>query len=357
MESPPRKQTQRRRHQTIVSPALQRDIRSLKRVGLILALLPLTAAVYLITLFPSGFFMAPQEAWTRPLAPAWRFGLSPRTVSFQSADGIPLKAWWERAWSVPVPKCTVILVHGSQSNKTGMAFTAGRLLLQGFSVLLLDLRAHGESGGNYSTLDYKEALDVEAAVRWVEANASGDRIALLGHSSGAVAALLAAAQTPGLAAVVADSAYLDKTDVLRRENDFLSHPPPNAAAVPFARRMRLWLFMAPGSSWLSRETFRLRTGVPFDAPEGYVRDAVGRIDRTPVLYLASENDPNVPRAATGELYRLTASPRKRLSIQPGAFHSALGGDPRGYIATVAAFLDAALGTKPVSLPEPIEPEL
>ncbi len=357
MKSSPEEETPRRhgRH-TVVSPTLTRDLRRLRRLAPLLTVFPLAAVAYLIGLFASGLVMGPQEAWKKPYAPARRFGLSPETVSFQSADGIPLKAWWERSWSVPVPKCTVILVHGSQSNKTGMAYTAARLLPQGFSVLVLDVRAHGESGGDYSTFGYKEALDVEAAVRWVRAHASGDRIALLGYSSGAVAVLLAAARTPGLAAVIADSAYLDTTDVLRRENHFLAHLPPKAA-VPFTHRMRVWLFTAPGFAWLSREAFRLRTGVPFDPPEANLRDAVRRIDRTPVLYLASEKDPVVPRAATEDLYRSTASPRKQLSIQPGAYHSAIGGDPHGYMAVVTKFLDGVLGTEPVSVPEPVNPRL
>ena len=353
MDSPAEKETPRRHHRTTVSPALQRDVRRLKRAAPFLALLPLAAVAYLIALFPSSFVIGPQEAWTRPLAPASSFGLSPQTVSFQSADGIPLKAWWERSWRLPVPKCTVILVHGPQSNKTAMAYPAARLLPQGFSVLLLDLRAHGESGGAYTTFDYNEALDVQAAVQWAKTH-TGGRIALLGYSSGAVAALLAAARTPGIAAVIADSAYLDKSDVLRREKDLMAHPPPGAT-VSFAYRIRLKLFTAPGFSWLSRQAFRLRTGVPFDAPEGYVRDAVRRIDRTPVLYLASENDPIVPRAVTEEIYRSTASPRKQLSIQPGAFHSAMAGNSRGYIAVVTAFLDNVLGTQPLSLADPIEP--
>ena len=347
MEPPAEKETTKRHRATVVSPALQRDLRRLKRAAPFLALLPIAA---FITLFPSGLAIVPQAAWTKPVATARRFGLSPQTVSFQSADGIPLKAWSEQAWSVPVPKCTVILVHGSQSNKTGMAYTAARMLPRGFSVLVLDLRAHGESGGHYSTFDYKEALDVEAAVRWVRAHPGGDRIALLGYSSGAVAVLLAAARTPGLAAVIADSAYLNKTDVLRREGELLLHAPPGA--VPFAHRVRLWFFTTPGFAWLSREGFLLRTGVSFDGPEGYVRDAVKRIDLAPVLYLAAEKDPVVPRAVTEELYRLTASPRKQLSIQPGAFHSAIGGNPRGYMKTVAAFLDGALGTEPISPAEP-----
>jgi alpha-beta hydrolase superfamily lysophospholipase len=356
METPATQEMPRWRDETIVSPSLARDLRRLKRAAPFIVVLLLVIVVCLLALFGSGLVMGPQVAWKRRLAPARRFGLSPQTVSFQSADGIPLKAWWEKSWSVPVPKATVILVHGSQSNGVGMAYIAARLLPQGFSVLIPDLRAHGESGGEYSTSGYKEALDVEAAVRWVKTHVSGDRIALLGYSSGAVASLLAASRTPDLAAVIADSAYLDTTDVLRRERQYLAHPPPKAV-VSLKYRLRLWLFTAPGFSWLSRGAFRLRTGVPFDPPEANVEDAVRRIDRIPVLYLAAEKDPVVPRAVTEELYRATASPHKQLSIRPGAFHSAIGGDPRGYIATVTAFLDGALGTQPVFEAAPINPEL
>ncbi len=352
MEPPPKKETPKtatplQHRPTFVSPALQRDMQRFKRAAPFLLALPL---LLLITLLPAGLVIGPKPAWSRQIASARRFGLSPQTVSFQSADEIPLKAWYERAWTVPVPKCTVILVHGSQTNKTGMGYTAARLLPHGFSVLMLDLRAHGESGGKYTTFDYREALDVEAAVRWVKAHNKGEPIAILGYSSGAVASLLAASRTPGIAAVVADSAYLDKTDVLRRERELLSHAP--ADAVPLSHRLELWFFTTPGFAWLSRVGFFLRTGVGFDGPDGYVRDAVKRIDRTPVLYLAAEKDPVVPRAVTDELYRLTPSPGKQLSIQPGAYHSALGGDPRGYITVVAAFLDNVLGTQPVSPAEP-----
>ncbi|HXN45354.1 MAG TPA: alpha/beta fold hydrolase [Bryobacteraceae bacterium] len=344
----PKTETPKLQHrETFVSPSLQRDMQRFKRALPFLVAFPVLC---LITLLPAGLVIGPKDAWTRQIAPARRFGLSPQTVSFQSADEIPLKAWYERAWSVAVPKCTVILVHGSQTNKTGMGYTAARLLPHGFSVLMLDLRAHGESGGKYTTFDYREALDVEAAVGWLKAHNKGEPIAILGYSSGAVAALVAASRTPGLAAVVADSAYLDKTDVLHRERDLLAQAPPGA--VPLSHRVQLWFFTTPGFAWLSRVGFFLRTGASFDGPDGYVRDAVKRLDRVPVLYLTAEKDPVVPRAVTDELYRLTPSPHKQLSIRPGSFHSALAGDPRGYITVIAAFLDNVLGTQPVSPAEP-----
>ena len=343
--TPPR--SHRRSRSTIVSPSLTRDLRRLKRAAPLTVVLFLAIVAAWIGYFGSGIAMGPQEAWAKPFATARRFGLSPRTVSFTSSDGIPLKAWWERPWSVATPKGIVILMHGSQSNKTSMGYTAARLLSQGFSVMLLDLRAHGESGGEYTTFGYKEALDVEAAIRWAKANGGGAGIALAGYSSGAVAALFAAAQTPDVAAVVADSPYADPEDVLRRENQFLEHA-PGGARVPVGHRMRLWFFTTPGFAWLSHAAFRLRAGVPFDPPEGNLLHAVTRIERPRVLYLAAEQDPVVPRSTTEQIYRATASSRKQLVIEPGAFHSAMAGNPRGYIATVSAFLDGAFGTQPVS---------
>ncbi len=339
----------KRRHITVVSPSLARDFARVKRAAPYLAIALVLVVAYLVALFASGLVMGPQDAWTRVFAKPSRLGLSPRTVSFQTSDGIPIKAWWERSWNVDVPKGTVILAHGSQTNKTGMGYVAARLLPQGFSVLVLDLRAHGESGGDYTTFGYKEALDVEAGVRWVRANAREPRIALMGYSSGAVAVLLAAAKTQGITAVVADSAYVDTFDVLRREQEFLKNPPPNTK-VPFGHRLRLFLFTAPGFSWLAQEAFRLRSGVPFHPPEANVVDAVRHIDRAPVLYLAAEKDPVVPRAVTEQLYRATASSNKQLSLQPGAFHSAMAGDPRAFITAVTTFLDAAFGTQPVAVP-------
>jgi uncharacterized protein len=341
-----------RHRPTRISPALQRDLRRLKRASPLLAILLLAGAVYGVAYYATGMAMAPQERWAQRLANPRQFGLTPQTVSFISADGIPLKAWWEQAGAVSVPKGTVILIHGSQMNKGGMAFLAGRLLPQGFNVLVPDLRGHGESGGTYTTFGYKEALDVEAAIRWVRARDSGGRIALLGHSSGAVAALYAAAESPGLSAVIADSAFSDCEDVLRRESSFLRHLPPGAE-VSWQHRARLALFTSPGLGSLAAWVFRLRTGVPFRVPEANLLNAVGRIDGPQVLYLASEHDPVVPRETTEKLYRTTASRHKKLLILPGAAHSAMAMDWRRYLAAVTAFLDGAFGTE--AAPEPTAP--
>jgi alpha-beta hydrolase superfamily lysophospholipase len=185
----------------------------------------------------------------------------------------------------------------------------------------------------------------------VRARNKGGRIALLGYSSGAVAALYAAARSPEISAVIADSAFSDAEDVLRREAVFLRHPPPNAV-VPWGHRTRLMFFTNPVLSPVVDWVFRLRTGVRFRVPEDELVNAVGKISRPHVLYLAAERDPVVPREVTERLYRATASPHKQLLIQPGAFHSAMAGDVQHYMAAVAAFLDDAFGTEPAPTPKP-----
>jgi alpha-beta hydrolase superfamily lysophospholipase len=339
-------EAQPHRRPTRLSPSLQEDLRRLRRLSPLLVVLLVLIVVGGVARYATGLVMLPQERWSRALAIPRQYGLSPRTVSLISADGIPLKAWWEKPWAIPEPKGTVIIVHGSQMNKTGMAFQAGRLLPQGFSVMVPDLRAHGQSGGTYSTFGYKEALDVEAAVRWVRAREGNKPIALLGYSSGAVAALFAASRMPEVSAVIADSAFIDTHDVLRREAAFLRHPPPNAE-VPWNHRLRLTLFTAPGFSSVVEWVFRWRAGVPFEPPEADLLAAVAKIKTAHVLYMASEHDPVVPREVTERLYRATASPNKQILFQPGAFHSALAGDVRRYLSTISAFLDDAFGTEAV----------
>ena len=72
METPATEETPQRHHRTVVSPALVRDLRRLKRAAPLLAVLLVLAVAYLLALFGSGLVMGPQEAWKKPFAPARR---------------------------------------------------------------------------------------------------------------------------------------------------------------------------------------------------------------------------------------------------------------------------------------------
>src|SRR6202020_1729195 len=121
-------------------------------------------------------------------------------------DGVELAT---RSWLLNgEPRAIVILVHGLSSTKDHphVVGLAERLRARSLDVLSYDARGHGESGG-LSTLGDLERNDVAAAVSFARTRQS--RVALVGASMGAVAAIAYAASDPDLAGVVVVSSPAD----------------------------------------------------------------------------------------------------------------------------------------------------
>jgi pimeloyl-ACP methyl ester carboxylesterase len=123
-----------------------------------------------------------------------------------TSDGVELAT---RTWSSNgQPRAAVILVHGLSSSKDHphVVELAERIRSRSLDVLSYDARGHGESGG-LCTLGDLERNDVAAAV--AHARNSHPRVALVGASMGAIAAMAYAATDPGLAGVVVVSSPAD----------------------------------------------------------------------------------------------------------------------------------------------------
>ncbi|MGC3996255.1 MAG: alpha/beta hydrolase [Anaeromyxobacter sp.] len=120
-------------------------------------------------------------------------------VSLRSADGVQLSAAWRPARN----GAAVVLAHGLHANRDQLRGQAEALEGAGFGVLLLDLRAHGRSGGNESTRGDRERLDVAAAVAFAAAQPGvrPGRLGALGFSIGALAVADEAIDDPRIAAV------------------------------------------------------------------------------------------------------------------------------------------------------------
>ena len=100
----------------------------------------------------------------------------------------------------------VLLLHGVRANRTAMVGRARFLARAGYTVLLIDLPAHGESGGERITFGAREKDGVNAALAWLRVQAPGERIGAIGVSLGA-ASLVLAHPAPALDAVVLESMY------------------------------------------------------------------------------------------------------------------------------------------------------
>ncbi|MDP2008134.1 MAG: alpha/beta fold hydrolase [Rubrivivax sp.] len=116
------------------------------------------------------------------------------------------------------PAPAVLVMHGWGSNAAEMWPVVQPLHAAGFAVLLIDARCHGLSDGEAYTSMPRFAEDIAAALGWLrtQPGIAGDRIALLGHSVGAAAALLHAARHGDVRAVLSLSAFAHPHEVMRR---------------------------------------------------------------------------------------------------------------------------------------------
>ena len=122
-----------------------------------------------------------------------------------------------RGWLIPHLKSspTILLLHPYRRNKETFLPLARDLHLNGYNVLLLDFRGHGESGGKAVSFGVKEVNDIASAIQYVRKRGfDPSRIGLVGVSMGAATAILYTAQQGGVKAVVADSSFKTLTSAI-----------------------------------------------------------------------------------------------------------------------------------------------
>ncbi len=108
-------------------------------------------------------------------------------VTFPNKSGAVLHGWYIQGIQ---NKAGVLLLHGVRSNRLQMLNRAIVLNKQGYSILLFDFQAHGESIGEKITFGYLEALDAEAGFSYLKQRINGNKIGVIGVSLGGAAALL-----------------------------------------------------------------------------------------------------------------------------------------------------------------------
>jgi dipeptidyl aminopeptidase/acylaminoacyl peptidase len=143
-------------------------------------------------------------------------GLPCRTVEIPTANQRLLRGWFIPATAAHAP--AVAVLHGWGGNAATMLPLAMPLHRHGYAVLLFDARNHGMSDGDDFTSLPRFAEDLEHAVGWLRRQPCIDaqRIAAIGHSVGAGAALLLASRSPALAAVVSIAAFAHPDAMMRR---------------------------------------------------------------------------------------------------------------------------------------------
>lgn len=144
-------------------------------------------------------------------------GLAAQPVDIPGPNGKTLFAWFVPAPGASKPPA-VLVMHGWGANASMMLPSVAPLVGAGLAVLLLDARCHGASGDETFTSLPRFAQDIEAGLDWLACQPQVDaaRLAVIGHSVGAGAALLSATRRPETRAVVSISAFAHPYEVMRR---------------------------------------------------------------------------------------------------------------------------------------------
>ena len=242
-----------------------------------------------------------------------------RNATRDAQDGIELRGWKIR--SAAPNGDWVILFHGQGDNRAGMTGFAAFLLPAGYSVVMMDSRAQGESGGDEATYGWKERYDTRAIVDALESSEKVRHVFALGVSMGAAIVLQSAAVEPRIEAVVAEDPFANLREVSYDYGGFERWP------------------------WLGKTLFRpatmegmrtMREDGGFDPDEVSPERAVAERP-FPVLLICGTADHKIPCRHAEMIYAAARGP-KQLWIVQGARHaSALGQAPAEYRRRVLAF--------------------
>lgn len=174
---------------------MRRRLALLVALGIGLALMALGGVGWALSRPALSHIGAPPAA----LLPAFR------SVSIPVPNGAPLAAWFGPGRQ---GAGAVLLLHGIRGSRLDMVARARLLAEQGYSVLLADLPAHGESLAEHITYGLKEAAGVAAAFAFLGKELPGEKLGVIGVSLGA-ASLVFATREAGVApgAIVLESMY------------------------------------------------------------------------------------------------------------------------------------------------------
>jgi pimeloyl-ACP methyl ester carboxylesterase len=180
-----------------------------------------------------------------------------------------------------------------------------------------------------------EARDILGALRYIRSRGNNEPVAVLGVSYGAVASLIAAAESPEIEAVISDGAFPTGKDL---SEDISRHYLHDSRANVWVRA----LFLAsslPGVAHATALTYYLRSGVYVGPELLSVIPSASRI-RVPVLVISGEQDWIVPTDKAREILSVIPDNRKELLVIPNAVHDTThSAAPTLYASAVLSFLE------------------
>jgi uncharacterized protein len=239
--------------------------------------------------------------------------LGGRSLTFSSASAGRLSAWFVPGTST---QGAILLLHPIRSNKRAMLSRAKFLKRLGYSILLVDLQAHGESQGDRITFGYREAKDVQAAIEKLKELVPGEKVGVLGVSLGAVAVVLCDTHD-SLSAVVLESPYATIEESL-------------------SNRLRLY-FGAVGPLLVPFLLAQLQPRLGVSPSQLRPIDRIPML-RSPLLVVHGTEDRHTTLEEAQRFYASAPQPKEFYAVQGAAHVDLHAFSPRAYEERVGRFL-------------------
>ncbi len=246
----------------------------------------------------------------------WYKAVARDTVKIKGYDGTRLVASYIAAENTD-PGKTAILVHGYKSVSSDLAIIARLYSSLGFRVLLPDARAHGLSGGVFTSFGHFEQYDLK---RWIDhvlrTQGATEKILVHGVSMGASTAFLTAAGdvSDRLKLIVADSPFSHVWGVFARS----------------ARPKALSLFL-PGIEFWCRYLHRFFL---FRLP---VAKAI-ETSKVPFLIIHSVGDKITPYAGSERMASASKAPHEVYAVHSDVHAEGYKTDKAGIDAKIAEYV-------------------
>ena len=221
-----------------------------------------------------------------------------KTVYLKTKDSLKLEAWY-----IPVDSAagTVLLFHGHGGNKSGVIKEAVSFNKMGYTTLLVDFRAHGNSEGNTCTIGFDESEDVKLAYDYIKSKGEKN-IILWGISMGA-STITKAVKDYELspAKVILEMPFGTIKDAVVGRVKMMGLPPQ-----PIATLLTFW-----GGTEHGFWAFGMK-------PEEFASTI-----KCPVLLQWGKNDPRVSMGEEEILFKNLANTNKKFVIYETAGHESL----------------------------------
>jgi pimeloyl-ACP methyl ester carboxylesterase len=250
-----------------------------------------------------------------------KVGASREDFAVNASDGTVLRGW--KVHPQEPNGGWVLLFHGVSDNRAGMLGQAQVLLGHGYGVVMMDSRAHGESGGAMATYGWLERNDTRAVANALYATETPQVLLALGSSMGAAIALQSASVEPRIAGVVAESSFSDLREV---SYDYAG----------FYRNVWLGKTLFRPATWTGLYAMERQGGFAADdvSPEGAVA-----LRPFPVLLICDQLDHKIPCRHERRIFKAATGPKQLWEVPSASHAAALGAAPAEYEERVVGFFD------------------